>query len=112
MGSSRAFASGRGIAERVGLPDPTAARRRQRRRGVRRGGRSSGEIAASAEALRLLKLLREAGRRPVSLEEIAASGIQYPATAIYELELAGHPIEHLATGVRLAEDTDPPRAGC
>lgn len=48
----------------------------------------------------------------MSLEEIAASGIQYPATAIYELELAGHPIEHLATGVRLAEDTDPPRAGC
>ena len=44
---------------------------------------------------RLLELLRAAGDRPVTLAELEAAGFHTPATEIYELELAGYPIEHV-----------------
>jgi hypothetical protein len=48
----------------------------------------------------------------VSFEEMAAGGIPNPATVVYELEMAGIEIEHLATGVRLLDKrAQPPRPG-
>jgi hypothetical protein len=44
---------------------------------------------------RTLELLREAGRRPVAIADLLAAGITQPASVIYELELTGHPIEHV-----------------
>ena len=62
---------------------------------------------------RLLELLLEAGDRPLSLRALEAAGVASPATVIYELELAGYPIERVEerlptggrrlTGFRLAE---------
>ena len=62
---------------------------------------------------RLLELLLEAGDRPLSLQALEAAGVASPATVIYELELAGYPIERVEerlptggrrlTGFRLAE---------
>ena len=55
---------------------------------------------------RLLELLLEAGDQPLSLQALEAAGVASPATVIYELELAGYPIERveerLPTGGRLA----------
>lgn len=42
---------------------------------------------------RLLSVLREAEGRPVGPTALADAGIDDPASAIYELELAGHRIE-------------------
>lgn len=42
---------------------------------------------------RLLTVLREADGRPVGPAALAEAGIDDPASAIYELELAGHRIE-------------------
>ena len=44
---------------------------------------------------RLLELLLEAGDRPLSLQALEAAGVASPATVIYELELAGYPIERV-----------------
>ena len=62
---------------------------------------------------RLLELLLEAGDRPLSLQALEAAGVASPATVIYELELAGYPIERVEerlptggrrlAGFRLAE---------
>jgi hypothetical protein len=43
---------------------------------------------------RMLVVLREADGRPVGLDALAAAGIDDPARTIYELERAGHRIEH------------------
>jgi hypothetical protein len=53
-------------------------------------------------------MLLKAGAQPVSFEEMAAGGIPNPATVVYELEIAGVEIEHLATGVRLLNKRAPP----
>ena len=45
----------------------------------------------------LLRLLREAGDVPVSIEALRDHGIENPGTAIYELELAGYSIERSYT---------------
>ena len=58
----------------------------------------------SAISPRVLEILRAAAPEPVSYEDLKRSGIQQPAQAIYELELAGHLIEHTAHGVRLGDD--------
>lgn len=42
---------------------------------------------------RLLSVLRQAEGRPVGPNALAEAGIDDPASAIYELELAGHRIE-------------------
>jgi len=49
----------------------------------------------------LLRVLREAGDRPVSLPELRERGIPNPATVVYELELAGYEIDRVHRHGRL-----------
>jgi biotin operon repressor len=54
----------------------------------------------------MLRVLRDAGDRPVSLPELRERGIANPAAVIYELELAGYEIDRVhrhgrLVGVRL-----------
>ena len=54
----------------------------------------------------MLRALRDAGDRPVSLPELRERGIANPAAVIYELELAGYEIDRVhrhgrLVGVRL-----------
>lgn len=58
-----------------------------------------------------LEVLGTAGARPVTLGELRAAGVANPAQTIYELELAGHLIEHSRLAVRLVAEADPPRRG-
>jgi hypothetical protein len=55
-----------------------------------------------------LELLRAAGDRPVRLTELKAAGIERPSTVVYELQLAGHPIDLLPGAVRLGFVPPPP----
>jgi biotin operon repressor len=61
----------------------------------------------------VLRALRDAGDRPVSLVEMRERGIANPASVIYELELAGYTIDRVhrhgrLLGVRLLEGQEPP----
>ena len=54
----------------------------------------------------MLRVLRDAGDRPVSLAELRERGIGNPGAVIYELELAGYEIDRVhrhgrLVGVRL-----------
>jgi hypothetical protein len=67
------------------------------------------------QQLRLLERLRHAGEQPVTLEQLRAGGIDFPAVVIGELELNGYAIERVhdhgrMIGVRLLETEapDPP----
>jgi biotin operon repressor len=60
----------------------------------------------------VLRALREAGDRPVSLPELRERGIANPAAVIYELELAGYGIDRVhrhgrLLGVRLTGPAEP-----
>ena len=60
------------------------------------------------QQLRMLERLRRAGTQPVTLEELRASGIAFPAVVLSELELNGYVIQRLhehgrLIGVRLLE---------
>lgn len=60
-----------------------------------------------------IKMLRAASSRPVSIEDLKAAGIDAPGSVIYELELAGEPIERVheqgrLVGFRLAAVPEPP----
>jgi len=60
----------------------------------------------------MLRVLRDAGDRPVSLPELRERGIGNPAAVIYELELAGWEIDRVhrqgrLVGVRLAAGAGP-----
>jgi biotin operon repressor len=60
----------------------------------------------------LLKVLRDAGDRPVSLVELRERGVANPAAMIYELEIAGYEIDRVhrhgrLLGVRLGARADP-----
>ena len=60
----------------------------------------------------MLRVLREAGDRPVSLPELRERGIANPAAVIYELELAGYEIDRVhrhgrLVGVRLGTAAAP-----
>jgi biotin operon repressor len=60
----------------------------------------------------MLRVLREAGDRPVSLPELRERGIANPAATIYELELAGYEIDRVhrhgrLIGVRLGPGEQP-----
>jgi hypothetical protein len=60
----------------------------------------------------VLRVLREAGDRPVSLAELRERGIGGPAAVIYELELAGYEIDRVhrhgrLVGVRLGATAAP-----
>ena len=61
----------------------------------------------------VIRALREAGDRPVSLPELRERGIGNPAAVIYELELAGYEIDRVhrhgrLLGVRLGAAAEPP----
>ena len=60
----------------------------------------------------VLRALRDAGDRPVSLVELRERGIGNPAAVIYELELAGYDIDRVhrhgrLLGVRLGSAAEP-----
>jgi hypothetical protein len=64
------------------------------------------------QQLRMLERLRSAGSQPVTLDQLRAGGIDFPAVVIGELELNGYAIERVQEddrqlGVRLRE-TDVP----
>jgi hypothetical protein len=81
--------------------------------------RQSGRSAlVETQQLRALERLRRAGKQPVTLDLLRASGIHFPAVIISELELNGYAIERVyehnrLIGVRLlpteASDTPPSR---
>jgi hypothetical protein len=61
-----------------------------------------------AQQQRLLELLRHAGGRPVTIADLRAAGIDFPAAVVSELELAGYAIDRVhergsQVGVRLLE---------
>ena len=67
------------------------------------------------QQMRMLERLRQTGKQPVTLEQLRAGGIDFPAVVIGELELNGYVIERVyehgrPIGVRLleTEPTDPP----
>ena len=67
------------------------------------------------QQLRMLEHLRQAGTRPMTLDQLRAGGIDFPAVVIGELELNGYTIERVhdqgkLLGVRLLETEapDPP----
>lgn len=71
---------------------------------------------AETQQLRMLERLRSAGQQPVTLDQLRAGGIDFPAGVIGELELNGYAIEHgRQIGVRLLEPEAPdlpgPRVG-
>lgn len=45
------------------------------------------------DAARALALLKEAGRRPMTLAELGENGVQFPGQAVYELQLAGYAVD-------------------
>jgi hypothetical protein len=51
--------------------------------------------------------LEQANGRPLTYSELAARGIDKPAQAIYELELDGEPVVHVAGGVALTRHVPP-----
>jgi biotin operon repressor len=60
----------------------------------------------------LLRVLRDAGDRPVGLPELRERGIANPAAMIYELEIAGYEIDRVhrhgrLVGVRLGARDEP-----
>ena len=67
------------------------------------------------QQLRMLENLRQAGTQPLTLDQLRAGGIDFPAVVIGELELHGYVIERVhehgeLLGVRLLETeaSDPP----
>jgi len=67
---------------------------------------------AEAQQLRMLERLRSAGQEPVTLDQLRAGGIDFPAVVIGELELNGYVIERVYEhgrhiGVRLLEAEAP-----
>jgi hypothetical protein len=67
------------------------------------------------QQLRMLEQLRQAGTEPMTLDQLRAGGIDFPAVVIGELELNGYVIERIhehgkLLGVRLleTETPDPP----
>ena len=60
------------------------------------------------QQLRMLEQLRQAGTQPMTLDQLRAGGIDFPAVVIGELELNGYVIERVyehgrQIGVRLLE---------
>lgn len=64
------------------------------------------------QQLRMLEQLRRSGREPMTLDQLRAGGIDFPAVVIGELELNGFVIERVheegkLLGVRLLETGAP-----
>lgn len=71
---------------------------------------------AETQQLRMLERLRSAGQQPVTLDQLRAGGIDFPAVVIGELELNGYVIERVyehsrQIGVRLLETEAPDLPG-
>jgi hypothetical protein len=71
--------------------------------------------AIETQQLRMLEQLRQADRQPMTLDQLRAGGIDFPAVVIGELELNGYVIERVheqgnPLGFRLVETeaSDPP----
>jgi hypothetical protein len=69
---------------------------------------------ADTQQQRMLERLRRAGDQPVAFAELHASGIDFPAAVVSELQLNGYAIDRVyergrLVGVRLLEP-EPPRA--
>jgi hypothetical protein len=67
--------------------------------------------AIETQQVRMLEQLRQAGRQPMTLDQLRAGGIDFPAVVIGELELNGYVIEQgKLLGFRLVETeaSDPP----
>jgi hypothetical protein len=67
---------------------------------------------AETQQLRMLERLRRAGMQPVTLGELRAGGIDFPAVVLSELELNGYVIDRVyrdsrLIGVRLIENDVP-----
>ena len=63
-----------------------------------------------------LERLRSAGGEPVSLAQLRAAGLDFPAAVVSELELRGYAIERVRedgrlVGVRLVDVEDPNPVG-
>jgi hypothetical protein len=58
------------------------------------------------DALRTLELLRDA-EGPLTYEELSEAGVRWPGDAVYELQLAGEPIDQAHGRLRLG-NTMPP----
>ena len=69
---------------------------------------SGGRPPTTLDGQHALRVLEEAGDRGTSIAELRAEGIQMPAQALYELELAGWPLERAAGRVRLRPPGTPP----
>ena len=73
---------------------------------------SSHVALTETQQLRMLERLRSAGEQPVTLEELRAAGVAFPAVVLSELEINGYVIERLHNrgrliGVRLLETNVP-----
>lgn len=75
--------------------------------------------ALNADRARLLELLGGEGSDALTIAELRDRGVQMPGQAIYELELAGYPVErvrlrltesHRTIGYRLGGPPQPPAA--
>jgi hypothetical protein len=56
---------------------------------------------AETQQLRMLERLRRAGQQPVTLDQLRAGGIDFPAVVLGELEINGYVIERLRKHGRL-----------
>ena len=69
----------------------------------------SGQVAlGETQQLRMLERLRRSGQQPLTLDELRAGGVDFPAVVLSELEINGYVIERLhehgrLIGVRLLE---------
>jgi hypothetical protein len=67
---------------------------------------------ADTQQQRMLELLRLAGDQPVAFAELHASGIDFPAAVVSELQLSGYEIDRVydrgrLVGVRLLKPEPP-----
>ncbi len=110
-----------GDADRLGFPPLGGASRGDARSCLsagwtsrqRRWRQSSSVALVETQQLRMLERLRHAGEQPVTLGELRAGGIDFPAVVLSELEINGYVIERLhehgrLIGVRLLENDAPP----
>ena len=72
-------------------------------------------VPTETQQLRMLEQLRQAGTQPITLDQLRAAAIDFPAVVIGELELNGYVIERVhehgkLLGFRLVETeaSDPP----
>ena len=75
-----------------------AARPRRDHGGIARTAAESGRAPLDQQQALLIAALRRARGAPVSYQELRDAGIEYPASVVSELELAGLPLERCYEG--------------